>query len=147
MNSGIGAGKTREDHKAVSDQMFAGYAEGRDLRGLVAIVGKEALSERDTKLLEFADLFEQNFVRQGRNENRTIAETLDIGWKILSHLPINQLGRIDNKYTILHTERLSDYHGSRHKTNSVGVNSAQEENQALSKWAQAPQNEKRRSYS
>jgi V/A-type H+-transporting ATPase subunit B len=98
MNSGIGAGKTREDHKAVSDQMYAGYAEGRDLRGLVAIVGKEALSERDTKLLEFADLFEQQFVTQGRNENRTIADTLDIGWKILAHLPINQLGRIDNKY-------------------------------------------------
>lgn len=98
MNSGIGGEKTREDHKAVSDQMYAGYAEGRDLRGLVAIVGKEALSERDIKLLEFADLFEQNFVTQGRNENRTIAETLDIGWKILAHLPENQLNRIDNKY-------------------------------------------------
>ncbi|MDD2439170.1 MAG: ATP synthase subunit B [Methanosarcinaceae archaeon] len=98
MNSGIGGEKTREDHKAVSDQMYAGYAEGRDLRGLVAIVGKEALSERDTKLLEFADLFEEQFVTQGRNENRSIAETLDIGWKILSHLPENQLNRIDNKY-------------------------------------------------
>jgi Archaeal/vacuolar-type H+-ATPase subunit B len=98
MNSGIGAGKTREDHKAVSDQMYAGYAEGRDLRGLVAIVGKEALSDRDVKFLEFADLFEQKFVTQGRNENRTIADTLDIGWGILAHLPENQLGRIDNKY-------------------------------------------------
>ncbi|MDD3248585.1 MAG: ATP synthase subunit B [Methanosarcina sp.] len=98
MNSGIGGEKTRDDHKAVSDQMYAGYAEGRDLRGLVAIVGKEALSERDSKFLEFADLFEEEFVTQGRNENRTIAETLDIGWKILAHLPINQLGRIDNKY-------------------------------------------------
>ncbi|MCQ1534361.1 ATP synthase subunit B [Methanosarcina sp. KYL-1] len=98
MNSGIGGDKTRDDHKAVSDQMYAGYAEGRDLRGLVAIVGKEALSERDTKFLEFADLFENEFVTQGRNENRTIAETLDIGWKILAHLPMNQLGRIDNKY-------------------------------------------------
>jgi len=98
MNSGIGGEKTREDHKAVSDQMYAGYAEGRDLRGLVAIVGKEALSERDLKFLEFADLFEENFVTQGRNENRTIADTLDIGWKILAHLPENQLNRIDNKY-------------------------------------------------
>ncbi len=98
MNSGIGGDKTREDHKAVSDQMYAGYAEGRDLRGLVAIVGKEALSERDLKFLEFADLFEENFVTQGRNENRTIADTLDIGWKILAHLPENQLNRIDNKY-------------------------------------------------
>jgi V/A-type H+-transporting ATPase subunit B len=98
MNSGIGNGKTREDHKAVSDQMYAGYAEGRDLRGLVAIVGKEALSERDVKFLEFADLFEDKFVRQGRNENRTIEDTLEIGWQILTHLPENQLGRIDNKY-------------------------------------------------
>ena len=98
MNSGIGGEKTREDHKAVSDQLFAGYAEGRDLRGLVAIVGKEALSERDLKFLEFADLFERQFVNQGRNENRTIIDTLEIGWKILAHLPENQLGRIDNKY-------------------------------------------------
>ncbi len=98
MNNGIGPEKTREDHKAVSDQLFAGYAEGRDLRGLVAIVGKEALSERDKKFLEFADLFERQFVTQGRNENRTILDTLEIGWKILAHLPENQLGRIDNKY-------------------------------------------------
>ncbi|MDY0266445.1 MAG: V-type ATP synthase subunit B [Methanimicrococcus sp.] len=98
MNSGIGNGKTREDHKAVSDQMYAGYAEGRDLRGLVAIVGKEALSERDKKILEFADLFEDKFVRQGRSENRSIEDTLNVGWNILSSLPKAYLGRIDNKY-------------------------------------------------
>ncbi|NLI62313.1 MAG: V-type ATP synthase subunit B [Methanosarcinaceae archaeon] len=97
MNAGIGKGKTREDHKAVSDQMYAGYAEGRDLRGLVAIVGKEALSERDKKILEFADLFEDQFVRQGRNENRTIEDTLTVGWNILGSLPKSYLGRIDNK--------------------------------------------------
>lgn len=98
MNSGIGNGKTREDHKAVSDQLYAGYAEGRDLRGLVAIVGKEALSERDKKILEFADLFEDKFVRQGRSENRSIEDTLNVGWEILSSLPKAYLGRIDNKY-------------------------------------------------
>ncbi|MCL2863689.1 MAG: V-type ATP synthase subunit B [Methanimicrococcus sp.] len=98
MNSGIGNGKTREDHKAVSDQLYAGYAEGRDLRGLVAIVGKEALSERDKKILEFADLFEDKFVRQGRSENRSIVDTLNVGWNILSSLPKAYLGRIDNKY-------------------------------------------------
>ncbi|WNY24153.1 V-type sodium ATPase subunit B [Methanimicrococcus hongohii] len=98
MNSGIGNGKTREDHKAVSDQLYAGYAEGRDLRGLVAIVGKEALSERDKKILEFADLFEDKFVRQGRSENRSIEDTLNVGWNILSSLPKAYLGRIDNKY-------------------------------------------------
>lgn len=98
MNSGIGEGKTRDDHKAVSDQMYAGYAEGRDLRGLVAIVGKEALSERDQRILEFADLFEDRFVRQGRDENRTIEDTLAVSWEILSELPESLLTRIDNKY-------------------------------------------------
>lgn len=98
MNSGIGAGKTRDDHKAVSDQMYAAYAEGRDLRGLVAIVGKEALSDRDQKILEFADLFEDRFVRQGRNEDRTIEDTLNISWEILSSLPVSLLTRMDNKY-------------------------------------------------
>ena len=99
MNSGIGEGKTRDDHKAVSDQLYAAYAEGRDLRGLVAIVGKEALSERDRKILEFADIFEDKFVRQGRNEDRDIEDdTLRIAWEILSELPEAQLSRIDNKY-------------------------------------------------
>ncbi|MFA5266644.1 MAG: V-type ATP synthase subunit B [Methanoregula sp.] len=102
MNLGIGKGKTRDDHKKVSDQMYAGYAEGNDLRGLVAIVGKDALSERDRLLLEFADLFENRFVRQGYDEDRTIEDTLTIGWDILSTLPVDQLTRIDreliNKY-------------------------------------------------
>lgn len=98
MNSGIGEGKTREDHKAVSDQLYAGYAEGRDLRGLVAIVGKESLSERDQRILEFADLFEDRFVRQAKDEDRNIEDTLDIAWEILSELPEAQLTRIDNKY-------------------------------------------------
>jgi V/A-type H+-transporting ATPase subunit B len=102
MNLGIGKGKTRDDHKKVSDQMYAGYAEGNDLRGLVAIVGKDALSERDRLLLEFADLFENRFVRQGYDEDRTIEDTLTIGWELLSTLPVEQLTRIDreliNKY-------------------------------------------------
>lgn len=102
MNLGIGNGKTRDDHKKVSDQMYAGYAEGNDLRGLVAIVGKDALSERDRLLLEFADLFENRFVRQGYDEDRTIEDTLTIGWELLSTLPVEQLTRIDrdliNKY-------------------------------------------------
>jgi len=102
MNLGIGNGKTRDDHKKVSDQMYAGYAEGNDLRGLVAIVGKDALSERDRLLLEFADLFENRFVRQGYDEDRTIDDTLNLGWELLSSLPVEQLTRIDrdliNKY-------------------------------------------------
>lgn len=102
MNLGIGKGHTREDHKKVSDQLYAAYAEGNDLRGLVAIVGKDALSERDRMFLEFADLFENRFVRQGYTEDRTIEETLDLGWTLLSTLPVEQLVRIDrnliNKY-------------------------------------------------
>lgn len=98
MNSGIGANKTRDDHKAVSDQLYAGYAEGKDLRGLVAIVGKDALSDRDKKLLEFADIFEDRFVRQGREENRSIEQTLGVSWEILATLPENLLNRVDNKY-------------------------------------------------
>jgi len=97
MNLGIGKGKTRDDHKKVSDQMYAGYAEGNDLRGLVAIVGKDALSERDRLLLEFADLFENRFVRQGYDEDRTIEDTLTIGWDLLSTLPVEQLTRIDRE--------------------------------------------------
>ena len=98
MNAGIGPNMTREDHKPVSDQLYAGYAEGKDLRGLVAIVGKEALSERDRAFLDFADVFEDKFVRQGKEEDRGIDETLDLGWNLLSSLPEGQLTRIDRKW-------------------------------------------------
>lgn len=98
MNAGIGPGLTREDHKAVSDQCYAAYAEGKDLRGLVAIVGKDSLSERDKKFLDFADLFERRFVRQDREEDRDIETTLEIAWDLLATLPEGQLTRIDRKY-------------------------------------------------
>ena len=94
MNLGIGKEKTREDHKQVSDQLYAAYAEGRDLRGLVAIVGEEALSERDKKFLKLAAEFEERFVRQKRDEDRSIFETLDLGWELLGILPPNELTRI-----------------------------------------------------
>ncbi len=97
MNLGIGKGHTREDHKKVSDQLYAAYAEGNDLRGLVAIVGKDALSDRDRMFLEFADLFEDRFVRQGLYEDRSIEETLDLGWDLLATLPEEQLVRIDRE--------------------------------------------------
>ena len=97
MGQGIGEGRTREDHRAVSDQLYAAYAEGRDFRGLVAIVGKEALSERDVKFLEFSDAFEDQFVRQGKNEERTIEQTLDLSWQLLSMLPMDSLTKIDRK--------------------------------------------------
>jgi len=95
MNLGIGKGKTREDHKKVSDQLYANYAEGRDLRGLVAIVGEEALSERDQKLLKFAEKFEDEFVRQDKKEDRGITKTLDLAWSLLGMIPEHELTRID----------------------------------------------------
>ncbi len=94
MNSGIGEGKTREDHKNVSDQQYAEYAEGRDLRGLVAIVGEEALSSRDKRLLKFAAAFEDKFVRQDKKEDRSIEKTLDISWDLLSSIPEDELTRV-----------------------------------------------------
>lgn len=98
MKGGIGEGQTREDHSNVSDQLYSAYAEGRDLRDLVAIVGEEALSDRDKRHLEFADRFEREFVTQSKDENRTIERTLEIGWDLLSILPERELKRIDDKY-------------------------------------------------
>ncbi|MFB6268257.1 MAG: V-type ATP synthase subunit B, partial [Halodesulfurarchaeum sp.] len=98
MDEGIGEGLTREDHGDVSDQLYAAYAEGEDLRDLVNIVGREALSERDNKYLDFADRFENEFVEQGFHTNRDIEETLSIGWELLSTLPPEELNRIDEEF-------------------------------------------------
>jgi len=95
MDDGIGEGFTRADHADVSDQMYAAYAEGEDLRDLVNIVGREALSERDNKFLDFADRFEEEFVDQGFQTDRSIDETLDVGWDLLSMLPRTELNRVD----------------------------------------------------
>jgi V/A-type H+-transporting ATPase subunit B len=97
MDDGIGEGLTREDHADVSDQMYAAYAEGEDLRDLVNIVGREALSERDNKYLDFAERFEDEFVDQGFTTERSIDETLDIGWDLLSMLPKEELNRVDEE--------------------------------------------------
>jgi len=97
MDDGIGEGLTREDHADVSDQIYAAYAEGEDLRDLVNIVGREALSELDNKYLDFADRFETEFVQQGTETNRDIDETLEIGWDLLSMLPKDALNRIDEE--------------------------------------------------
>jgi V/A-type H+-transporting ATPase subunit B len=95
MDDGIGEELTRGDHGGVSDQLYAAYAEGEDLRDLVNIVGREALSERDNTYLDFADRFEAEFVDQGFDTDRSIDETLDIGWNLLSTLPKEELNRID----------------------------------------------------
>ncbi|WP_423743622.1 ATP synthase subunit B (plasmid) [Haladaptatus sp. SPP-AMP-3] len=98
MDDGIGEGLTRADHSGVSDQMYAAYAQGEDLRDLVNIVGREALSERDNQYLDFADQFETEFLDQGFNTNRSIEETLTIGWDLLSMLPKEELNRIDEEF-------------------------------------------------
>ena len=98
MDRGIGKDRTREDHAGVSNQLYAAYAEGCDLRDLVAIVGEDALSERDQKFLQFAALFEDKFVKQEDHENRSIIQTLDLGWELFATLPKAELKKIDEKY-------------------------------------------------
>ncbi len=98
MKDGIGKGHTREDHNDVSNQLYAAYAEGRDLRALIAVVGGEALTDRDRSYLDFADGFEREFVNQGRDEERSIETTLDLGWELLRTLPEAELKRIDPKF-------------------------------------------------
>ncbi|MBS3801811.1 MAG: V-type ATP synthase subunit B [Candidatus Thermoplasmatota archaeon] len=98
MDQGIGKGRTREDHSGVANQLYAAYAEGNDLRDLVSIVGEDALSERDRKFLQFADLFEEQFVKQDDHEDRSIIETLTIGWNLFATLPRSELKKIDKKY-------------------------------------------------
>ncbi|HSB46982.1 MAG TPA: V-type ATP synthase subunit B [Candidatus Bilamarchaeum sp.] len=98
MNSGIGDKKTREDHKGVSDQLYAGYANGRDLRSLSAVVGEEALTPSDRKFLRFADDFEKRFVQQGPYENREIEQTLDLAWDMFAGLPEEELKRVKKEH-------------------------------------------------
>ncbi len=93
MNLGIGAGKTRADHRGWADQLYAFYAHGRDLRRLEAIVGEEGLTASDKQLLRFAEAFEQEFVNQGPGE-RGLEETLALGWRLLGGLPRERLTRI-----------------------------------------------------
>jgi V/A-type H+-transporting ATPase subunit B len=97
MNAGIGAGKTRPDHRQVADQLYAFYAEGRDLRRLVAIVGEAALSEDDRRYLAFAEGFEGEFIHQG-TANRTIQETFEQAWRLLGMLPPRELKRIKAEF-------------------------------------------------
>ncbi|GIW30776.1 MAG: V-type ATP synthase beta chain [Meiothermus sp.] len=97
MNNGIGKGKTRADHKELADQLFSSYARGVNLRRLVAITGEDALTEMDKKYLRFADNFEKKFINQGQKE-RSIEESLNIGWALLADFPPSELKRIRREY-------------------------------------------------
>ena len=93
-DKGIGEGKTREDHSGTMNQLFAAYARGKDAKQLMTILGEAALSDDDKQFAKFADAFEQRYVNQGNNTNRTIEDTLNLGWELLSLLPRTELKRI-----------------------------------------------------
>ena len=97
MKDGIGAKYTREDHQDVANQLFSSYARVGEARDLASVIGEDELSPIDKKYLRFGTAFEQEFVGQGRNENRTIEETLAIGWRLLHILPREELDRIDTR--------------------------------------------------
>ena len=97
MKDGIGDGYTRADHAPLSNQLFASYAKVIDARSLASVIGEEELSDTDKKYIEFGRQFENTFVNQGFTENRSIDQSLDLGWKLLSTLPREELDRVDDE--------------------------------------------------
>lgn len=102
MKDGIGEGYTRKDHADVSNQLFASYSKVQDARSLASVIGEEELSDTDQLYLKFGNAFEQQFVSQGSRENRTMDETLDLGWRLLSILPRSELDRLSDEEIALH---------------------------------------------
>jgi V/A-type H+-transporting ATPase subunit B len=94
MKDSIGKGRTREDHPRLSAQLYAAYARVQDVRSLASVIGEEELTAVDQAYLKFGALFEHQFVGQGKAENRTIEQTLDVGWRVLSVLPAEELTRV-----------------------------------------------------
>ena len=97
MKDGIGKGYTREDHQDLANQLFSAYAKVGEARNLASVIGEDELSPIDKKYLEFGKAFEERYISQGPNENRTIEETLDLGWELLRILPKEELDRVDTK--------------------------------------------------
>ncbi|MDI9390773.1 MAG: V-type ATP synthase subunit B [Synergistota bacterium] len=97
-DKGIGAGKTREDHADLLNQLFAAYARGKEAKELATILGEGALTEEDKAFAAFSDAFEDRYVRQGEYENRSIEETLDLGWELLTLIPTRELKRVRDAY-------------------------------------------------
>ena len=97
-DKGIGEGKTREDHANTMNQLFSAYARGKEAKELMVVLGEAALTEMDRQYADFADAFEEQYVSQGYAANRSIEETLDLGWKLLSRLPRAELKRIDDRF-------------------------------------------------
>jgi len=105
MKDGIGEGMTREDHAHLASQLFAAYANVKDIRALASVIGEEELTPLDHNYLEFGEAFEREFLSQSFDEDRSIAQTLDLGWKVLSMLPKEELHRITE-------EEIRKYYGS-----------------------------------
>jgi len=101
MNAGIGAGRTRADHRALADELYAVYARGREVRQLMSIVGEHGLPEADRRVLAFADAFETTFLGQG-DRRRSIIETLDLGWELLAPFPAHELTRLSPELLAAH---------------------------------------------
>ena len=97
MKDGIGEGYTREDHQGLANQLFSAYAKVGEARNLASVIGEDELSPLDKKYLKFGEEFEKHYIGQGPTENRTIQDTLDLGWKLLGYLPKEELDRIDTK--------------------------------------------------
>jgi V/A-type H+-transporting ATPase subunit B len=95
---GIGKGKTREDHSSLSSQLFAAYARGKEAKELAVVLGEAALSPEDKMFADMADAFEERFVKQGENEDRSVEQTLDTGWRLLALLPHGELKRVSEEY-------------------------------------------------
>jgi V/A-type H+-transporting ATPase subunit B len=98
MKDGIGPGMTREDHKDVSSQLFAAYSKVKQVRNLASIIGEEELSDADKQYLKFGEKFEQIYLTQGEFENRDIGRTLDLGWKVLTEIPRDELLRVKQEF-------------------------------------------------
>ncbi len=108
MKDGIGEGYTRDDHQGLANQLFSSYAKVGEARNLASVIGEDELSDLDKKYLEFGREFEKRYVGQGLTENRTIQETLDLGWELLQVLPKEELDRIDTKIIEKYRKEPSD---------------------------------------
>jgi V/A-type H+/Na+-transporting ATPase subunit B len=108
MKDGIGKNFTRDDHPHVASQLFATYAKALEVRGLAAIIGAEELSDADRRYLQFAEAFEGRFIGQGEDENRSIAETLDLAWDLLSMLPSSLLIRVSEEELAQHYRNIEN---------------------------------------
>ncbi len=104
MKDGIGPGMTRDDHAHIASQLFAAYARVKDVRALASVIGEEELTPLDNEYLKFGEAFERRFLSQGYDENRTIGQTLDLGWDVISMLPKDELTRITD-------EEIQKYYG------------------------------------